>query len=414
MNLHSHPKTIHVPLGGGPEFLMATCQVGGEIVLKREMERLWPSFRAAYSRPGFVTFRLPERNLLQPGFDPGVVFARTAVFSIGKINGATDDSDAAIAQAAAEVRRRLGDRQVRWVHVWERDAAVAGTRGQVRSVCESGDRKPMGSGSPELPGLTESALDVMNISPAEPVRYEPGNTDRTRRVAAAIVAEFDDPAMLALACRMNPFFPAVMGEDVLDVVLVGPDEWWVGFHRVGSRIGQMAGGLLPLTMPPDVVSRAWLKMEEALWWSEFPIAPGDRCAEIGSAPGGASQALLARGVELAGVDPAEMSPDVLQNPRFTHIRKRAHEVRRRVFHDVQWLTADMNVAPDYTLDSVEAIVTHPGCGVRGMILTLKLFQWTLADEIPRFLDRIRDWGFHGVRARQLQYNRQEICVVCER
>ncbi len=174
---------------------------------------------------------------------------------------------------------------------------------------------------------------------------------------------------------------------------------------------------MPLELPPDAVSRAWLKMEEALRWSELPIPAGGnalhpaRCAEIGSAPGGATQSLLARGCEVLGIDPAEMHPAVLANPRFTHIRRRSVQVRRRDFRKVRWLMADMNVAPGYTLDAVESIVTHPEVNVRGMLLTLKLFEWRLADELPAWIDRVRSWGFNVVRARQLQHNRQEVCVA---
>jgi 23S rRNA (cytidine2498-2'-O)-methyltransferase len=60
---------------------------------------------------------------------------------------------------------------------------------------------------------------------------------------------------------------------------------------------------------------------------------------------------------------------------------------------------------------VEAIVTHSEVNVRGLILTLKLFEWKLADRIPEYLDRIRAWGYNEVRAKQLVHNRQEICVA---
>ena len=46
----------------------------------------------------------------------------------------------------------------------------------------------------------------------------------------------------------------------------------------------------------------------------------------------------------------------------------------------------MNVAPRYTLDAVEAIVTHPEVNIRGLLLTLKLPDWDLARtgfRIPR-------------------------------
>ena len=168
---------------------------------------------------------------------------------------------------------------------------------------------------------------------------------------------------------------------------------------------------MSLELPPDAVSRAWLKMEEGLRWSGLPIPRGARVAEIGSAPGGASQALLARGLIVTGVDPAEMAPAVLKHPRFTHIRRRSMEVRRREFQKIRWLTADMNVAPEYTLDAVEAIVTHPRANVRGMLLTLKLPQWDLAANVPEYLARIRSWGYNQIQARQLQYDRREICVA---
>jgi 23S rRNA (cytidine2498-2'-O)-methyltransferase len=72
------------------------------------------------------------------------------------------------------------------------------------------------------------------------------------------------------------------------------------------------------------------------------------------------------------------------------------------------------VAPRHTLDSIEHIVTNRQVQIRGMLLTLKLLQWELAEEIPAYLERIRSWGFHYVRARQLAFNRQEICLAALR
>jgi 23S rRNA (cytidine2498-2'-O)-methyltransferase len=159
------------------------------------------------------------------------------------------------------------------------------------------------------------------------------------------------------------------------------------------------------------VSRAGLKMHEALLWSGFQMRPGERCVEIGSAPGGASQYLLARGLEVVGIDPAEMDAVVLADSRFRHIRKRSKEVPRSEFVGVDWLTCDVNLPPNYTLDAVKAIVSHPGVLFKGMLLTLKLVEWSLAEEIPKYLERIRSWGFRQICARQLHHNRQEICVA---
>jgi 23S rRNA (cytidine2498-2'-O)-methyltransferase len=106
-----------------------------------------------------------------------------------------------------------------------------------------------------------------------------------------------------------------------------------------------------------------------------------------------------------------MASAVLTDPHFTHIRRRSTQVRRRLFRKMRWLTADMNVAPRYTLDAVEAIVTHAEVSIRGLLLTLKLPEWDLAGRVPEYLDRVRSWGYNVVRARQLQHNRREICVA---
>ena len=95
-------------------------------------------------------------------------------------------------------------------------------------------------------------------------------------------------------------------------------------------------------------------------------------------------------------------------------RKRGADVKRREFREVRYLAADINVAPQYTLDTVEAIVTHPDVQIKGLILTLKLLDWKLAEEIPAYLDRIRLWGYGHVRCRQLHHNRQEVCVAAKR
>ncbi len=197
-------------------------------------------------------------------------------------------------------------------------------------------------------------------------------------------------------------------------MIVDDNEWWVGYHRVHSVVSGWPGGFLQASLPAEAVSRAWLKMHEALLWSGFDLKPGQSCVEIGSAPGGAAQFLLAQGLDVIGIDPAKMDPVVLADPHFRHILKRSKEVPRREFVGVDWLTCDINLPPNYTLDAVKAIVTHPGVRFKGMLLTLKLVEWSLAEEIPKFLEKIHSWGFPQVRARQLHHNRQEICVAASR
>lgn len=344
------------------QFLFVTCQVGAEKAVKSELGRQRPEFRAAFARPGFLTFKLPEGLGLPGNYEPESVFARAWGFSLGKASGSDSEALARAAWALA------GERPFARIHAWERD------------------------------------------------RFEPGEHRFEPSITPAAVAAYEAlrrtclrPQALARGDHLAE--PARPGDGVLDCILIDAGQWWVGWHRARSLPSQWPGGLMRIELPPEAVSRAWLKMEEALRWSQLPIPKGARCVELGSAPGGASQALLARGLEVLGIDPAAMDPALLGHPRFRHIRSRAAGVPRREFRKARWLTADMNVAPNYTLDVVESLVTHAEVNVRGLLLTLKLPEWTLAGHVPEYLDRVRSWGYNMVRARQLQYDRREFCVA---
>ena len=345
-----------------PTFLFATCQVGAEAALKAEIAREHPDFHFAYSRPGFLTFKLPAGEAARPDFTLNSVFARTWGFTLGK---ARDES---LDAAAAEVCQFIGRQQYDALHVWQRDLAAIGQRGFE-------------------PHVTPAALAV---------------EEAIRRHASM------DTLASPLARVAEP------GQRVLDCILVEPHEWWIGEHWAASGASCYAGGLRALSIPAEIVSRAYVKMQEALAWSALPIKPGQRCVEIGCAPGGASQCLLEHELKVIGIDPAQVEPTILADPSFTHVRKRGADVRRREFRGVHWLMADMNVAPQYTLDTVEAIVTHEAVNIRGMLLTLKLLDWNLAEEIPAYVQRVRSWGYKQVAVRQLAHNRQEICLAALR
>jgi 23S rRNA (cytidine2498-2'-O)-methyltransferase len=331
------------------------------LALKREAAREWPLWRFAYSRRGFVTFKLPDAHDLQDDFEPGLVFARICGYSLGAAEGADD------VERAASVWQIWGD-QCTAVHVWARDGALPRI---------------------ELPRLAEWTNQVV---------------DKLRQTA---------PISQSHSARsFNEKVPPAT--HVLDVILLSPNDWWVGTHCTRSGPERWPGGILPLELPPAAASRAWLKMEEALSFADLPLRAGDQVAEIGCSPGGTTQALLSRGLIVTGIDPAEVTPTVLAHPHFTHVRKRGADVRLRDFRSVRWLTADLNVPPRMTLATVERIVTHREANVRGLIIMLKLPDWKLADEVSDWLERIRSWGYADVRARHLMHNRQEVCVVARR
>lgn len=343
-------------------FIFAVCQVGAEHALKSEIARECPDFRFAFSRPGFVTFKSIHESELPEDFRLRSVFARSSGLSLGRVDG--DD----VGMNAAAIWDLIGAKRFDHLHIWQRDRAVPGD-----------------------------------------YEFEPGESEAAREAGNAIVAAQPDGDQTTGPLPVNQV--AVSGQRVLDCAIVDPGQYWIGAHVATDAPSCWPGGSPQLTLPAHAVSRAYLKMRESLMWSQLPMSSGDRCVEIGSSPGGSCQCLLDRGLVVTGIDPADMASPLMEDPRFTHVRARGSDLKRREYRRFKWLMVDSNVAPKHTLDTVEHIVTNRQVNIRGMLLTLKLPDWKLAASVPEYLDRVRSWGYGDVRARQLAHNRQEICVA---
>ena len=335
-------------------------------MFKSEIARSFSGACSAFARPGFVSFKagIP----LPDDFVNRSVFARTAAVSLGKIEMEQHDPLAAAVWNIAFEHHLFVNR----IHVFGRDPLPPGERD-----------------------------------------FEPHIPPELFAIPRQIVEHSPQKKFLGNGAE-DIFQPAQSGETVLDVVKIDPSLFFIGTHTIteASPIhARYSGGILPIALPVGAVSRAYLKFNEGFLWSGIALGQGDRCLDIGASPGGCSQFLLQKGGKVLGVDPGAIHPDVLTHPQFTHLRSRIKDTKRSVFRDIRWITADMNVAPNYTLDVLEEVVEKASDSVQGLLFTLKLIRRELADKLPTFLDRIRTWGFSEVRMKQLVFNRQEVMVA---
>lgn len=345
---------------------MTTCQCGTERFLKQEIVERYHDLRAAFSRPGFVTFKATSDWDAKRVGAMRSIFARYKGLSLGRLT--CHD----VNQAATNGWEMAADLRFDRIHVFPRDVAVPGTKDFEPHI------------NPECIKLHDI---LRNACPY--------------REKLAVGAD-------------DALFPAERKEIVLDIVPVSETEWYVGYHVAADWRSRQPGGIVDLTRPNDAVSRAYLKFEEGLRWSGLPVNVGSRWLDIGAAPGGASQALLARGAEVFAVDPADMAPVLTKNPNFTHLRGRLSQIKRRDYRKARWVITDMNVAPNYTLDVLEDCARHEDMNIRGFLFTLKLVKWELVADIPHYIRRIKSWGYGQVALSQMQFNRQEIMVVVRR
>ncbi len=211
--------------------------------------------------------------------------------------------------------------------------------------------------------------------------------------------------------------PPRHGDPIVDLIVHAGEPPWLGFHVHGPHRAPRPGGRWGITLPPDAPSRAYLKIEEAIAWSGARPRRGEVALELGSAPGGASLALLRRGIDVVGVDPGAMAPVVLAHDgstgaRFSHRMIPAGALKKQDLpRPLHWIAMDMNLAPRVALRYAERVIGPARRTLFGAFLTLKLNSLGEAREIPALLERIRSFGFVDVRGAQLPSHRQEIGVV---
>jgi 23S rRNA (cytidine2498-2'-O)-methyltransferase len=331
------------------QFIFITCQVGAEAALKTEIKRDYPALKFAFSRPGFLTFK--SEQPISIDFELKSVFTRTYGLSLSK----ADRAGAIALIRETEASLRAFSKPIH-LHIWERDQHKPGE---------------------------------------EPKGFVPDTW------ADSLRNELKRKATIPHD-----------GDVVLDVIAVEENQVWVGAHEHSGSHARFPGAKPEIIVPSEAPSRAYLKLEDAIHWSQAPIQTGDIAVEIGSAPGGASYALLKRGVNVVGIDPGEMSPEILKfEENFSHIQDTVANVRREDLPaEVQWLLLDMNVAHNVALFQVDRLASRMLSSLLGVFLTIKLNEWKIAEQIPSFLEHIKAMGMVYVRATQLASNKQEFLI----
>lgn len=353
---------VSAPSAG--EFLFCACQVGAESALKSDAVAREPSLRPAYSRPGLVTFKRGSPRL------------------------ASDDPEAAPSPLARAWGRGIGRAS---------DAAAAVAM---------------------IAGATPSA-PPLRLHVFERDRWRPGEAPADALIggAAALVRA----ELLALWPEGRPLLlgeAAEPGDHVIDVIVAEGEPLYLGHHRHHPARLAWPGGQAPLLIsqpiPPQAPSRAYRKLEEAIAWSRAPVRAGDVALELGSAPGGASYALLRRGLTVHGVDTGVMDPVVLttrhpSGARFIYHNAPMSQVQRRDLPTaLHWVLCDVNRAPQVALRTVARLAAAPRPALMGVLCTLKLDDWRALRHLDGWLRMIEAMGMVEVRATQLPSNRMEL------
>jgi 23S rRNA (cytidine2498-2'-O)-methyltransferase len=270
----------------------------------------------------------------------------------------------------------------------------------------------VGAVARDVPEAAARSAVLLEAAPESPVTVHAWvpDTDEGNRLAQGLGALGEG---LAAACpRGAAEFAEVArrGGRVLQACQVPGGPVLLGLQAAADCPSPAPGGRLRMWRESGT-SRASLKLEEAL--ALLPASPGrgELCADLGAAPGGWTERLLARGARVVAVDPANLAPHLHHHPRLHHVQDSAFAHAPE--EPVDWLFCDMAWRPL----EVAALLARWGRNrwATWLVANIKL---PMHDKNP-VLHRVRHvLGQHGgwtqLRVRQLYHDRDEVTVTAVR
>jgi 23S rRNA (cytidine2498-2'-O)-methyltransferase len=207
------------------------------------------------------------------------------------------------------------------------------------------------------------------------------------------------------------------GDRVLEIIKVtvkGKDQFYLGEFESSLLTPPNAGGFSVHQLPEQAPSRAYLKVLDGIEYVSATIKSGDHALEIGSSPGGATYALLEKGLTVEGIDPALMNEVCLKNPHFIHHHSSIQDFKMYdLKNHVQWLFVDMNLPPEGSLREIEKVVEKIRPTLKGAFITLKMTKFELVSRVPMYLTFVSNMGLKVVIATQLPSHKQEFLIYAE-
>lgn len=267
------------------------------------------------------------------------------------------------------------------------------------------------------PAFGRQAFRVDAVVPAAEVRAHPKrgqthvwslDTDEGNRLGAQVAALHErlvaERAGLELTTGRAAY---VQAAPLFQVCLLDHETAAVGQVLARDAASLAPGGRERMRREADAVSRAASKLEEAFTRLGFEPEGGDLCVDLGAAPGGWAQRLLARGARVVAVDPAAMQADLAKNKKLMHVRGSAFVYAPE--ERIDWLCCDMAWRP---LEVAQLLGKWARRGwARFLVANLKLPMQDKNPIILRARHVLHEAGWEKLEIRQLYHDRDEVTVT---
>lgn len=198
---------------------------------------------------------------------------------------------------------------------------------------------------------------------------------------------------------------------IVQGLLLGPEHGLVSvaplelFRQHPALISPWVDGWIEPAVDKSAPSRAFAKLSESLQRLHLPIQAGQRCVDLGAAPGSWTHVALTAGAWVTAVDRSELRADLMANPRLEFVAADAFAFSPKA--QVDWLLCDVIAEPARSIALLLRWLQQRW--MRAFVLTVKF----RGDEEYGLLDELKAKAAplcSDLRMQRLCSNKNEVCI----
>ncbi len=199
-------------------------------------------------------------------------------------------------------------------------------------------------------------------------------------------------------------------EQIISIV-INNNKIFIGISESKYNLSSWPGGECRFKKDENLISRAEFKLLEAIDVFNLDLSKYKTALDLGAAPGGWTKVLLNNNLKVTAIDPALLSPKIINNPNVYHFKGLAQDF---IKYDDKF---DI-IVNDMRMDTYESInlmkIYSKYISKNGLIImTLKLRNTNTQTQTNKCLNILKN-NFNILHARQLFHNRTEITVVLQK
>lgn len=220
------------------------------------------------------------------------------------------------------------------------------------------------------------------------------------------------PRDLKTACdtvlRQRGYQPVIKDPAWVISVTQARQDVYYGLAPAACNLSDWTGGMLHFRKEPSDVSRAKFKLLEAIIRFDLSLSPGGKALDLGAAPGGWTQELLARGLQVLAVDTGELDPRLNNAQGLRFLQANVKDLRFTASEQFDLITCDMSWDPMFTAKLINCLVANLRSGGQ-VVMTVKLMGKKPLPTMQRVLATLSK-SLTVCHAQHLWHNRQEITL----